>query len=549
MSRSQKTWGSSKNALQNRVQQSRIARQEVRQPGPQEFINVRSEGFEIHAGISPIGRSRLNGFQPGQVIIRDAHFPRPVEMLVDIPQEWLPTVAEMNRFHNHLGVNLGHTADVHDSSYIRGPVPSRIERRKARKDNTYFIDTVYAADAPLNPINVDELTERLYLAVLGFVHQGSDASDGTYPLINHYNYTLEERDKYKKQLRQWCKYLIRKVFAANKTLHHPVLCRTNEVGVVQVSSTEASLVDLQGNKDISKTRTQLRAVKYMDKWAKEQSVYTDPTQRPTLLNIDEFVRPDSRIFLVYPKESMHARIVFHYSKRTRDPLIEATPGIDGTVFGWVSNNPFNNPNPNPNNYMLHILRCAVGFLMNKVLTRPWSDFDLVAYGCDINAQFPQEMLRLDIELDREVTGSNFYPLGEFYGKPFVLVPLLQRKQFSAEGRMMRHCVNNYAGVDTHRYYSIREATYVDGKLVPGRPRVTFNLAAKFDTEKLKPQFCEDPVPVPLKLISSWAPQSAKGIRNMNNPKWVPLMEAAGKLLGQPDLAKIYIPTSGNYDGS
>lgn len=91
---------------------------------------------------------------------------------------------------------------------------------------------------------------------------------------------------------------------------------------------------------------------------------------------------------------------------------------------------------------------------------------------------------------------------------------------------------------------------VDGKLVLGRPRITFdvNLSVSFPKEEASVPFSKNSVLEVPKVITKWTVSSIKGIRNMNNPKWGPLLERAGKLLGIPTLASSYCPTERHCDG-
>lgn len=515
MSRSNKTWGNSRNALNNRLQQSRIARNI--EPAPAVDIEVNT--FPI-TDAGPRGETRP--LVPGANI--------EFRVLDDM---WIgatpPSTTERTRFDY-----IGKAAQVAKASH------SKKERVTGER---VFVH--YKFETPLNPVNLKSAAAILANCVRSFFQSGDWGGPTPMQLVSM---TPTEQILYKDQLHKWCSYLIRKYFLPKRELHYPITIKIDSAknilswyrGDTNISAhSSISRSGLLGFKDISQMQHQV------DSWAKNVEVFLTSEQRPTWLSLGDMFYEQGTSFVAYPRQGVLYGAV-KFDPRTGNKLCILYPRV---AFSVKNSDPF--LVPVADNIALDIMRCAVGFWLNKELTRPWSDFDIASYSKESYEQYTRLRMEHHVKSANKLIGSNFYPLGEYLGKEYALVPLLDSASMGLEGQMMSHCVTQrtYLG-SNHRFYSIREAEYVDGKLVLGRPRITFdvNLSVSFPKEEASVPFSKNSVLEVPKVITKWTVSSIKGIRNMNNPKWGPLLERAGKLLGIPTLASSYCPTERHCDG-
>lgn len=509
MSRSNKTWGSSRTALQNRVQQSRVARNEI--PAP-DLVDVAIQQ-------RPLGEIRVR--RNGEVL----------EIVSADGLLWRNPVAHPTEFERDVSGILKAAARKYSPSNAR-VLPA-------------FVLTEYPKDAPLNPINLNSLTSNLVQTVWEFIFAES-RWDGTPPL-SLVTYSAEEFITYKKHLQKWCSYIVRKYFLPRRELHRAVAVRINRKHNIQSWFRSDLPVDASGpSTKINIEQTYKRITSEIDVWAKNPDVYTTPEQRPTLLQPDPLFNTADRV--------MYAR----YRKDfTRLVLISDRVDADGfrlmrltgnTVFGGGRDSVMQYLHED--NLALHIARCAVGFFLDREFKRPWSDFDIEAYSKDAYHKYRQLRMARYLKKAAELTEHRFYRLGFYEDRPYVLVPLLTPEEMELEGHMMQHCVTNATHFGKYRrFYSIREATIVNEEWIPGRPRITFDLELHRCDDYMNGSlaFTEEPTLHAESIPTRWVVSSIKGIRNMNNEKWRPLLQRAGLLLGVEYLYTYYHATSEHCD--
>lgn len=514
MSRSNKTWGNSRNALNNRLQQSRIARNlepaptrdvEV-DPFPEYAFPIRLDGVRPLRGGNIQIRTLDGGLEPN-VIVTDYHF---------------DARAYQSRVHK---------------------VAQAVRNKKARVPGERVF-VAYPYETPLNPVNLKSVTDSLVRCVETFLQSGEwdgPSPMGLVPLL------AEERKLYAEQLQKWCAYLVRKHFLPNRRLHYPVTVKVDSKnnilgwfkgGMSVAMQGSPSRAAISGFKDISYARG------HLDPWATNVEVYTNPHQRPTWLTLGDLFdeRGDSYV-------AISSKLI-SYGAAKVDVLTGNNLFVLYPRMAFAVKNPDPLMRPLPDNFAMDIMRCAVGFWINKEFTRPWSDFDVTAYAKASYEQYLSIRMKHYVRSSNALIKDEFYSLGEYLGKEYALVPLRDSEVLAFEGKMMAHCVTNrtHHGSD-HRFYSIREAERVDGTLVLGRPRITFDLSisVNFHRSPNKVPFTMNPrLGTPL-VTPEWVPNSIKGIRNMNNPKWLPLLEAAGRLLDVPTLASHYRSTKDHLD--
>lgn len=513
MSRSNKTWGSSRTALQNRIQQSRVARNEI--PAP-DLVNVSVPQKQV-----------------GEIRVR-----RNGEVLEIVSADgllWRNPAAHPTEFERDVSGILKAAARKYSPVNPRFPtvLPAPVL-------------TEYPKDVPLNPINLNSLASSLAQIIWEFVSVESRWS-GASPL-NLVSYSAQELIEYKKHLQKWCSYIVRKYFLPRRELHRAVAIRINRKHEIQSWLRSDYPVDESGS--FTKTnieRTYKRITSEIDVWAKNPDVYTTPEQRPTLLQPDPLFNIADRVMYArYRKGSMQLILIAEGVVDTDGNTLIRLNGH--TVFGGGRDSVLQYLHED--NFALHIARCAVGFFLDKEFKRPWSDFDIEAYSKDTYHKYRQLRMARYLKKAAELTEHRFYRLGFYEDRPYVLVPLLTPEEMELEGHMMQHCVTRVTHFGKYRrFYSIREATIVNEEWIPGRPRITFDLELQrcdhYMSESLA--FTEEPTLHAESIPTTWVVSSIKGIRNMNNEKWRPLLQRAGLLLGIEHLHTHYCVTSEHCD--
>lgn len=552
MPRPNKTWGGSRTALQNRVQQSRDARSQARavSQAADEMTQVLFQEVDRSRLIRHLGEG---GVRAGELSVIGGRRMADRGIVAYMNQRDQQAIREMTRrMYGNVGLDLNLFGDFDPTEASPAELPSRGWRvqespidtstpdgefRRIRRTTASLREerfTRYSFPMPLglaqaqaNPINVDECSYQLYETLRNLILRDSELN----------RMFMKVEDSFLKKLKAWSYHLANKVFGRDPAFQFPIVKCSTPSGRVRYETRRQSVLERGLNCSSKHDYDVCRIV--VPKWLQaSDDAFSNPTSRPVFIDLDSIIRGDLRLL-------MKAKPGTTFSMR--NTLLGMTMPAN-TVFASTDNAFARNTYevyPRAKNYGLWLIQALYGFLKNHdKITRPWAEYDLEKWAHDSYVEFRIERYKkLSAEFSQilEQSRTPVYYIGDFFGHPYVVIPLKERDLISIDGHMMEHCASGNMNEPARLFYSIRQARLEDGKYIPTYARITFDVTLELELRKDQidpsdPNFSR----IPLKMTPRLG--SIKGACNMNNARWRPVIEAAGHLLGMPELGQRYIVT-------
>lgn len=338
------------------------------------------------------------------------------------------------------------------------------------------------------------------------------------------------REDFEAKTRKWASHLTRKVLPRYVNFVHALAPKVDESGTVRGVVWADSTVADKGYTVKSGDPTRSLPASILDKnpWLLDPAAFTSDTSRPVYLcTPTRFgLYPEGIVFFTLETGS--------YRRPEYGSVSRVSPELDH--FLHMESREFHQDS----GLMRNIVSAYIGFWLDPDIKRSWSEYDPHVFGPETRVKIRQIVYDGWI---KESMSSEFYeqfPLGEINGTHFVVVPLKTEGDLRIEGKLMRHCIGGYRPDALRRYYSIREARKVGDKLIPTRSRITFDVSATFPSlHDTSPVMYGRPEIQPPRISPRWEVGSVKGVRNMNNSMWIPVVDAAARLIQVPEVGFSY----------
>lgn len=378
------------------------------------------------------------------------------------------------------------------------------------------------ADTSFNVINAKEIEDIIYNSLFRMVHSEEFA-----PLFEHL--TDQQWDSIWLRTPRWISHIVRKVLVKSRntlfSLTPVVQTRTGQV--VEIHEACGPIGSI-GTATSPNTRFKpLDPIHWKGvPWMQHTDAFTNLKSRPVMMRLVPDVQyAERRQSLVFGFTALRSTILEDY--RCVPELRHFMGG-----FNYASDSIV----------IRDLIASFFGFCMNPSITRSWTEFDIEKFGPDTMVEIREFLNRKWLEQSTALPGYEQFYIGDYKGKPYVLVPLKTQADTILEGKLMRHCVGSYEPSQIRRYYSIREAERRGDKLVAVRSRITFDVSFDMrchqDPEALT-QLHGDIKIQPPAFQPRWEVGSIKGVRNMNNAEWSGLVKLTGERMGIPELERHY----------